>query len=71
MRFTNPALSVKAQIKLAFMLVQQMIAPLNQLMIGDIWINTEIGVTLTRALAHTVILPDQTLKKWGLSNFAF
>ena len=53
------------------MLVQQMIAPLNQLMIGDIWINTEIGVTLTRALAHTVILPDQTLKKWGLSNFAF
>ena len=28
-----------------------MIAPLNQLMIGDIWINTEIGVTLTRALA--------------------
>ena len=32
------------------MLVQQMIAPLNQLMIGIIWINTKIGVTLTRAL---------------------
>jgi len=32
------------------MFVQQMTAPLNQLMIGIIWINTKIGVTLTRAL---------------------
>ena len=22
-------------------------------------------------IVHTVILPDLTLKKWGLSNFAF
>jgi len=27
-----------------------MIAPLDQLTIGIMWINTEIGVTLTRAL---------------------
>ena len=24
-----------------------------------------------RIVTHTVILPDQTLEKWGLSNFAF
>ena len=41
---------VKAQHPFPFMFVQQMIAPLNHIMIGNIWINTEIGVTLTRAL---------------------
>ena len=27
--------------------------------------------SLTTTVVHTVILPDRTLKKWGLSNFAF
>jgi len=36
------------------MFVQQMTAPLDQLMIGIIRINTKIGVTLTRALQSFV-----------------
>ena len=28
-------------------------------------------IPCSKILAHTVILPDRTLKKWGLSNFAF
>ena len=35
-----------------------------------IW-QTRVHTTYILSCAHTVILPDWTLKKWGLSNFAF
>ena len=33
--------------------------------------STSQGNTPKFKYPHTVILPDRTLKKWGLSNFAF